>query len=125
MGDGYMYAMIVSTNYHDLLDVLSVSTLINHHVPMQMYDRHHTTRKNWFHLARTSCLGHGPKPMITFESMEAILSANLAEELFEPVLCEGSTVHSLVNVHWTDAAREGGGLDINNPVFGHYCVGNL
>jgi len=53
-----------------------------------------------------------------FDSIEIILTATFKEEPLEAYFCEQSTVPSPWNTYWTDAAREVGGLDINDPVFG-------
>jgi len=50
--------------------------------------------------------------------MEVILKATFEEEPLEAYFWEQSTVPSPWNTYWTDAAREGGGLDMNDPVFG-------
>jgi len=53
-----------------------------------------------------------------FESIEAILTASFEEEPLEAYFWEQSSVPSLWNTYWTKAAREDGGLDIYDPVFG-------
>ena len=73
---------------------------------------------DWFDLAGTSCLVFEPEPSNPLKSIEAILAASFEEEPLEAYFWEQPTVPSLWNTYWTDAAREGGGLDINDPVFG-------
>jgi len=110
--------MIASTSYHDLPDLISVSTLIDHHIRMHQYDSKCTSRTNWFDLAEVPCLVFEPEPLNVFESIEEILKTSFEEEPLEAYFWEQSAVPSPWNIYWTDAAREGGGLDINNPVFG-------
>jgi hypothetical protein len=54
----------------------------------------------------------------SFESIEAILAAAFEEEPLKAYFWELSTVPLLWNTYWTEAAREGGGFDINDPIFG-------
>jgi hypothetical protein len=53
-----------------------------------------------------------------FERIDAILTATFEKEPLEAYFWVLSTVPSPWNTYWRDAAREGGGLDINDPVFG-------
>jgi len=85
---------------------------------MHKYDSNCISRTNWFDLAGTPCLVFEPHPLNAFNSIEAILAATFEEEPLEAYCWEQSTVPCPWNTYWTDAAREGGGLDINNPVFG-------
>jgi len=85
---------------------------------MQKYDSTCTPRTNWFDLAGTSCLVSEPKLLNTFDRIEEILTARFEEKPLEAYFWEQSTVPSPWNTYWTDAGREGGGLDINDPVFG-------
>jgi hypothetical protein len=84
---------------------------------MQKYDSNWTSRTNWFDLAGISCLVFEPEPLNAFESIEAILTACFEEEPLEAYFWEQSGFPSPWNTYWTDTAREGGGLDINNPMF--------
>jgi hypothetical protein len=70
-------------------------------------------------------------PNLLFERMEAILVASFEDEPLEVYFWEQTDVPSSWNIYWTDAAREGGGLDIQDPVFGknwmkyqglHFCL---
>jgi hypothetical protein len=110
--------MIASMSYYDLPDLISTSTLTDHHIRMRQYDSNCMSRTNWFDLARVHCLVFEPEPLNAFESIEAILAASFEEEPLEAYFWEQSTVPSPWNIYWTEAAREGGGLDINDPVFG-------
>ena len=113
-----MCATIASTKYYDLPDLISVSTLTDHHIRMHQYDSECTSRTNWFDLAGTPWLVFEPEQLNAFESIEAILTAFFEEEPIEVYFWEQSPVPSPWNTYWTDAARDGGGLDINDPVFG-------
>jgi len=85
---------------------------------MHQYDSNCTSRTNWFDLASTSCLVFEPEPLNAFDSIEAILAATFEEEPLEAYFWEQSTVPSPWNNYGTDTAREGSGLNSNNPVFG-------
>jgi len=115
---GYTFAMIASTSSFDLPDVISVSTPIDHHIRMQQYDSNCTSQTNWFDLAGIPCLVFEPEPLNMFETIETILAASFEEEPLEAYFLEQATVPSPWNNYWTDAAKEGGGHDINDPVFG-------
>ena len=106
------------TSYFDLPDLISISTRTDHPIRMQKYDSNCTSRMNWFDLARTPCLVFEPKPLNAFESIKAILAATFEEEPLQAYFWEQLTVPSPWNTYWTDAAREGGGLHINDALFG-------
>jgi hypothetical protein len=52
--------------------------------------------------------------------MEVLLASVLGDESLEEYFCKQSTVSSPWSTYLTDAAQEGGGLLINDPVFGPY-----
>jgi hypothetical protein len=112
-----MFAMIASTNYDDLPDLISLNILTDRHIRMHQYDSNCTSRTNWFDLAGTPCLIFEPEPLNSIESIKAILAASFKEEPLEAYFWEQSAIPSPWNTYWTDAAREGGRLDINDPVF--------
>ena len=85
---------------------------------MHQYDSYCTSRTNWLDLARTPCLDFEPEPWNALESIEAILTAFFEEEPLESYFSEQSSVPSPWNTYWTEAAKEGGGLEIKDPVFG-------
>jgi hypothetical protein len=85
---------------------------------MHKYDSNCTSRTNWLNLAGTPCLVFEPEPLNTFNSMEAILAAAFEEDPLEAYFWEQSTVPSPWNTYWTATAKEGSGLDIDDPVFG-------
>jgi hypothetical protein len=64
------------------------------------------------------CLHFEPEPLNAFDSIEARLVAIFEEEPLEAYSWEQSTVPSPWNIYWTDTAREGSGLDINDPMLG-------
>ena len=53
-----------------------------------------------------------------FESIEAVPAAIVEEEPLKAEFWKQSDVLSPWNSYWTNAASEGGGLNINDPVFG-------
>jgi len=55
-----------------------------------------------------------------FDSIESVVIAAVEKEPLEAFFFEQSDVPSPWNIYWTDAARESGGLDINDPVFGQH-----
>jgi len=113
-----MFAKIILTSFSNLLDVISLNTRIVHHIRMQKYDSNCTSRSNWFHHAGIFCLVLEPTPLNTFESIEVLPAATFKEEPLKAYFWEQSTVLSPCKNYWTEAAREGGGLGINHPVFG-------
>jgi hypothetical protein len=75
---------------------------------------------NWFDLAGTPCYDFEPEPLNAFECIETVLAAPFEKEPLEAYFWERSDVPSPWNTYWTAAAREGSGLDINDPVFGQH-----
>jgi len=114
---GYTFATSASTTCNDLPDSISTNILTDPHIRMHKYHSKCTSRTNWFDLAGTPCLVFEPEPLNTFESIEAILTLSFDEEPLEAYFWEQSAVPSPWNTYWTEAARAGGGLDINDPVF--------
>jgi hypothetical protein len=98
--------------------LISADTLIDHDIRLREYDSNCTSRTNWFDLAGTPCFVFEPEPLNAFDSIEGVLLSSLEEEPFEACFWEQSTVPSPWNTYWTDAARQGGGLSINDPLFG-------
>jgi len=84
---------------------------------MYNYDSNYTSRTNWFNVAGTPCLVFEPEPLNAFKSIKAVLAATFEEEPLEAYFWKQSIVPSPWDTYWTDAAQEGGGLDINDPVF--------
>jgi hypothetical protein len=117
-----MFTTIATKNYDDLPDLVSVSKLTYHNIRMHRYDSNCTSQMNWFDLAGTTCLVFEPEPLNAIESIKAILAATFEEEPVEAYFWEQSAVPSPWNTYWTDAAREGGGLDINDAVCGPHWI---
>jgi hypothetical protein len=72
----------------------------------------------WFDLAGKPCLVFETEHLNVYESIQAILLASFEEESLDAYFWEQSAVPSFWNTYWTDTAREGGGLHINDPMFG-------
>jgi len=85
---------------------------------MYRYDSNCTSRTNSFDLGGTPHLVFEPEPLNEFESISTILASTFKAEPLEGYFWEQSTVPSLWNIDWTDAARTGGRLNIIDPVFG-------
>jgi len=117
---GFTCTRIASMNSLNFPNLISISTLTDHHIWRQKYDSYCTSRTNWFDLAGICCLVFEQKPLNPFESIEAILASFFKQEPLEAYFWEQTTVPSPWNTYWTDAAREGGRLDINDAVFGPY-----
>jgi hypothetical protein len=112
-----MFAVTALISYFDLLDLVSISTRIHHHIPRLLNNRRCTSRPNWFDLAGTASLLFEPESLNTFASIEDVIAATLEQERMETEFSKQSEVPSHRNISWTDAPREGGGLDINDLVF--------
>jgi hypothetical protein len=52
--------------------------------------------------------------------MAAVLAKTLEAEPLAAYFWKQSDIPSLWNLYWTEATREDGGLDNNNPVFRQY-----
>jgi len=84
---------------------------------MHQYDSKCTSRTNGFDLTGIPCLVFEHEPLNAVESIKEILTASFEEEPLEGYFLEQSAVPSPWNTCLIDAARGGGGLDINDPVF--------
>jgi len=85
---------------------------------MQKYDSNCRSRTTWFDLAGTFCSLSEPEPLNAFESIEG-LSNTEVDNLDSPAYSEEqSHILSPWNIYWTEAAAYGGGLELDNPVFG-------
>ena len=106
------------TSYYDLPDLISISTHTDPHIQMQKYDSNCRSRTTWFDLAGTFCSLSEPEPLNAFESIEG-LSNTEVDNLDSPAYSEEqSHILSPWNIYWTEAAAYGGGLELDNPVFG-------
>jgi len=113
-----MFATIVSINYYDSPDLISINTHTDHHTKIANYGCNVSSRMTSFDLAATPCLECKSKPLNAFESIKATLTVTFKEDPLETNFWEKSTISSPCSVYRTDAANEGGGLDTNYPVFG-------
>jgi hypothetical protein len=59
-----------------------------------------------------------PEPFNSFTMIKGILAVTFEDGPLENYFWEQSDVPSPWNTYWTDAASQGRGLDINDPVFG-------
>jgi hypothetical protein len=112
--------MMASTNCDDSPDLISVCTPIDNYIRRHQYDSKCTSRKNWFDLAGIPYLVFEHEPLNALQSIEAILAESSRLDPLEADFWEQSMVPSPWNIYWTDAARDGGGLDLNHPVFGQH-----
>jgi hypothetical protein len=110
--------MIALSSYYELPDLISVSIRTDHLIQMYQYDSNCPSRSNWIDLARTPCPVFPPEPLNALNSIEAIIAATIGEEPLAAYFWKQSAVPSPWNTCWTNAEREGSGLDINNLVFG-------
>jgi len=115
-----MVATIVSTSCSDLSDLISVTTRTDLHIGMHRYNRHCYSRTNWFDLAGNPLLVSELEHLNALESIEAVRAATFEEDPLEANFWEQYHVPSNWNVYLTDTARESGGLDINDLVYGPY-----
>jgi hypothetical protein len=113
----YSFATIESTSCYSIPDLISVSTLTNHHIGMQKYHSNCTSQTNRFDHAGTTCLFFDTEPSYAFDSIQAILATTFEKVHLEAYSWEQSTVPSPWNMYSTDSARVGGGLAINDAVF--------
>jgi hypothetical protein len=86
---------------------------------MREYDSNCTSRTNWFDLARTHCTLSGPEPLNGFESIEGLLNTEVDDISLSGYFWEQSDTPYPWNIYWTEAARYGGGLEIDDLVFGN------
>jgi hypothetical protein len=85
---------------------------------MQKYDSKCTSRTNWFDLASTHCILPEPEPLNAFESIEGLLKTEVDDTSLSADFWEQLNVPSPWNQYWTEAAAYGGGLELDDPVFG-------
>lgn len=84
---------------------------------MQKYDNKSTSEMKWFGLAGTTWLVLQHEPQNAHGSIDILSAAIIEQETLEAYFWEQRTVPSPWNLYWTEAAREGGSIDISNPVF--------
>jgi len=113
-----MFATIALTSYHDLPDLISISTHTCPRIRMQNYDSNCTSRTNLFDLAVTYGLLSEPEPLNAIESLEGLLNTEVDDLTSPAYFWEQSDVPSHWNTYWTEAIAYGGGLELEDPVFG-------
>jgi hypothetical protein len=116
---GFIFATIASRAADSLPDLISETTPIAHHTRMQMYDSNCTSRTNWFDLAGTHCTLSEPEPLDTFESIEGPLNTEVDDTCLSAEFWEQPDTPSPWNLYGTEAAPYGGGLALDDPVFGN------
>ena len=84
---------------------------------MPAYDskRPQQSRINFFDLAGRTTNLFEPEPLNSFDSIDAVILE--PEEPLEAYFWEEPQAVSPWNSYWTEAAKYGGGLQINDPVF--------
>lgn len=117
---GLMLAKIASTSYHNLPDLISISSHNNSHTRTPLYDNQSTSQINWFDLVGAFFALCQPEPLYAFDSIDAILMDSFQEAPLETEFWEQSDNPSRWNLYWSEAATYGGGLDVDNPVCGQY-----
>src|ERR1700681_2831848 len=85
---------------------------------MTPYDTNNHGRINFFDLAGIPCTLFEPEPLNIFASIDEIL--NEPEEPLEAYFWDQPNSPKPWNLYWTEAARNGGGLTIDDPVFGDF-----
>ena len=85
---------------------------------MQKSDSKCTSQNNLFDLAGTHCLWSESEQWNPFEIIEGSLNTEGDDLTLPAHFWEQSDVPSHWNIHWTDAAAYGGGLKLDDPVFG-------
>jgi len=115
---GFTFATIALTSFHDLPDLISTNTHTDPDSWMREYDSNCTSRTNWFHLARTHCSLSEPEHRDAFDSIEGLLNTQVDDLILPAYFWEQSEVPSPRDIYWTEAAAYGGGLAMDDPVFG-------
>jgi len=116
---GFIFATIALISADSLPDLISDITPNDHHTRMQKYDSNCTSRTNWFDLAGTHCTLSEPEPLNPFESIEELLNTEVDDLCLPAYFWVRSDTPSPWNLYWTEAAAYGGGLELDDPVFGN------
>jgi len=114
---GFTFATIALPRNHDSPDLISISTLIDFHIPMQEYDSNCTSGTSWIYLAGSHCSLPEPEPVHASESLEGSLNTDVDHLILPAYIWEQSDVPSVWNNDWAEAAASGGGLELDRPVF--------
>jgi len=110
---------MVLMSFYDLPDLISANTHIDPHIRMRECDSNCISWTNWFDLAGTDCSFSEPEPLIAFESIKGLLITEVDDLILLAYFWEQSDVPSHWNTDWTEAAASGGGLELDDPVYGH------
>jgi hypothetical protein len=92
---------------------------MDHHIRMQKYDSNCTSRTNCFDLAGTHRTLSKQEPPNAFESIERLLNTEVDDICLPAYFWEQSDTPSSWHLYWAEAAAYGGGLEIDDPVFGN------
>jgi len=114
-----MSVTIAFTSFHDLPDLISENLFIDAHIRMREYDSNCTSRTNWFDLDGTHRSLSEPEPLNAFESIGGLLNTVVDDLILPAYFWEQSEVPSPWNIYLTEAAAYGGGLEVDDPVFGN------
>jgi hypothetical protein len=79
-----------------------------------LYDSNRHFRVNFFDLAGTLMQLAEPEPLNFFDSIDALLHET--EQPLEAYFCDAPDMPYPWNLHRTDTARPGGGVNIDDPV---------
>jgi len=84
----FTFAMISLASYHNLPDLISISTQSNPNIRMRKYKNQCTFWMNWFLVAGTPCSIVQPKSMNAFDSIGVIPAETIKEDPLEACLHE-------------------------------------
>jgi len=104
-------------SYHNIPDLIAISTHLDHHIWMQEDDTHCTSWMNLFDVAGTPDLVLDVERLNTMKIIESILIATFKEVLWKSKSRERFDMSSPWNVYSTDSAQQGGVQDITDQVF--------
>jgi len=119
---GNTFVMIRLMSYLDLPQLMLVTIQIDQHIGQQQCSRNCTLWTNWFDQAGTTHLDFEPDLLNALGSIIANLIATILKALSEAYFWEQSDIPSTCDIYWTDAAREGKGLDINDPMLNNTAL---
>jgi hypothetical protein len=77
---------------------------------------------NWFDLAGTALPDFEPDLLNALGSINANHIRTIDKEPLEAYVCEQLDIPFTWDIYWTEAAREGRRLDINDIMFGQHCT---
>jgi hypothetical protein len=88
---------------------------------MKMYVSNGTFGITWIDVGGTPCYMFDPEHLHSFMKIKSIFTISFEQYLLTVYFWEQSTIPSLCNLIWTEAARDTEGLDIHDQEFGQYC----